>query len=44
MSLGYALARVHNKFKKYNNNSRNKYNLTTKPSNKIFYTEYFNSL
>ena len=30
MSLGYALARVHNKLKKYNNTSRNKDNLTTK--------------
>ena len=31
MSLGYALTRVHNKLKKYNNTSRNKDNLTTKP-------------
>ena len=31
MSLRYALARVHKKLKKYNNTSRNKDNLTTKP-------------
>ena len=44
MSLGYALDRVHNKLKKYNNTSRNKDNLTTKSNSKIFYSEYFNSL
>ena len=31
MSLGYALVRVHNKLKKYNNTTKNKDNLTTKP-------------
>ena len=31
MSLGYALDRVHNKLKKYNNTSRNKDNFTTNP-------------